>query len=102
MLLVKMPGGLCCRVLLETGELLVNGLSLLLTVVETRTYIAISMVFLLWVRSGLCRLGCPLEKELVDGIPALLRIRVRDGGALNVPVLCPISSCQRRCCDRRR
>jgi hypothetical protein len=32
MLLVKMPGGLCCGVLLETGKLLVNGLSLLLTV----------------------------------------------------------------------
>ena len=32
MLLVKVPGGLCRRVLLETGEQLLNGLSLLLTV----------------------------------------------------------------------
>ena len=72
--------------------------------VETRTYIAISIVFLLWVlsgRSGLCRFGCPLEKELVDGIPALLGIWPCDCGALNVPLLCHISSCQRRCCDRR-
>jgi hypothetical protein len=32
MLLVKVPGGLCCGVLLETGKLLLNGLCLLLTV----------------------------------------------------------------------
>ena len=32
MLLMKMPGGLCCGVLLETGKLLLNGLCLLLAV----------------------------------------------------------------------